>query len=326
MTGTAGTSGGSSGGGNIGNRSYRKPKSKVLEGSPLGLPSLRVPDTLPVAQIPLRQRQEETRLRTPIIAGNWKMNKTPSEAGALIREIAPASAGARAEVVVCPPFVTIPAALAAAEGSGVRVGAQDLFWKDSGAYTGQIAPGMLTDLGVTHVIIGHSERRGRFGVPEPDFTPEVIALFSESDATVNLKVHAALRHGLVPIVCCGETLEERRGGRTDEGVAAQLNRGLAGLEAAQAGTVVVAYEPVWAIGTGETCPPEEADRVCGVVRQTVGRLYGAEAADRVRVQYGGSVKADNAEDLLSRPNIDGALVGGASLKAADFNKIVQAAG
>jgi triosephosphate isomerase len=185
---------------------------------------------------------------------------------------------------------------------------------------------MLTDLGVTHVIIGHSERRGRFGVPEADFTPEVMALFAESDATVNLKLHAALKHGLVPIVCCGETLDERRGGRTDEVVAGQITRGLAGLDAAQAAGVVVAYEPVWAIGTGETCAPDEADRVCGVVRATVGRLYGEDAADRVRVQYGGSVKPDNAVDLLSRPHIDGALVGGASLKAADFNKIIQAAG
>ena len=264
-------------------------------------------------------------MRTPIIAGNWKMNKVPSEAGALVQEIASVAAGARAEVVVCPPFVTIPAALAAAGGTGVRVGAQDLFWKETGAYTGQIAPGMLTDLGVTHVIIGHSERRGRFGVPEADFTPEVMALFAESDATVNLKLHAALKHGLVPIVCCGETLEERRGGRTDEVVAGQITHGLAGLDAAQAAGLVVAYEPVWAIGTGETCAPDEADRVCGVVRATVGRLYGEEAADRVRVQYGGSVKPDNAVDLLSRPHIDGALVGGASLKASDFNKIIQAA-
>jgi triosephosphate isomerase len=264
-------------------------------------------------------------VRTSIIAGNWKMNKTASEAGALIAEIAPVAAEVRAEVVVCPPFTSIPAAVGAIRGARVRVGAQDLFWKESGAYTGQIAPGMLTDLGVTHVIIGHSERRGRFGVPEEGFTPEVLALFGESDATVNLKVHAALRHNLTPIVCCGETLDERRAGRTDRIVSAQIERGLAGLEEGQAGGLVIAYEPVWAIGTGETCAPEEADRVCGVIRVTVGRLYGPEAADRVRVQYGGSVKPDNAADLLSRPNIDGALVGGASLKAADFNAILRSA-
>lgn len=264
-------------------------------------------------------------MRIPIIAGNWKMNKTASEAGSLVGEIAPAAAEVRAEVVVCPPFTSIPAARQRAAETKVRVGAQDLFWRESGAYTGQIAPGMLLDLGVTHVIIGHSERRGRFGVPEEGFTPEVLALFGESDTTVNLKLHAALKHGLVPIVCCGETLGERRGGETDAVVAGQIERGLAHLRAEQAGGLVVAYEPVWAIGTGETCAPEEADRVCGVIRATVGRLYGADAAQSLRVQYGGSVKPDNAADLLSRPNIDGALVGGASLKAADFNAILRAA-
>ena len=264
-------------------------------------------------------------MRTPIIAGNWKMNKTASEAGPFVQELAAAAAEARAEAIVCPPFTSIPAALAAAAGTQVRVGAQDLFWKENGAYTGQIAPAMLTDLGVTHVVIGHSERRGRFGVPEDGFTPEVLALFGESDRTVNLKTHAALVHGLVPIVCCGETLSERRDGQTDAVVSAQIERGLAGLTAEQAGGLVIAYEPVWAIGTGETCAAEEADRVCGVVRATVGRLYGAAAADAVRVQYGGSVKPDNAADLLSRPNIDGALVGGASLKVSDFVSILRVA-
>ena len=263
-------------------------------------------------------------MRTPIIAGTWKMNKTASEASALVKAVAEA-AGERVEVVVCPPFTSLVAALQAAEGTRVKVGAQDLFWKESGAYTGQIAPSMLTDLGVTHVVIGHSERRGRFGVPEEGFTPEVLALFGESDTTVNLKLHAALKHGLVPIVCCGETLDERRSGETDNVVAGQIERGLAGVTAEQIAGIVIAYEPVWAIGTGETCAAEEADRVCGVVRSTVGRLYGAGAAEAVRIQYGGSVKPDNAQDLLSRPNIDGALVGGASLRAADFNAIIQAA-
>ena len=264
-------------------------------------------------------------MRRPIIAGNWKMNKKASEAGALIGELAAAAAASTAEVVVCPPATSIPAALAAAEGTSIAVGAQDLFWKESGAYTGQIAPSMLTDLGVTHVIIGHSERRGRFGVAEEGFTPEVVALFGESDKTVNLKLHAALKHGLVPIVCCGETLDERRAGTTDQVVAGQIERGLDGVTAEQAAALVIAYEPVWAIGTGETCAAEEADRVCGVIRSTVGRLFGADAADAVRVQYGGSVKPDNAVDLLSRPNIDGALVGGASLKSSDFNAIIAAA-
>jgi len=254
------------------------------------------------------------------------MNKTASEAGELIAALAATAAEVRAEVVVCPAFTSIPAALAATGNTKIRVGAQDMFWKESGAYTGQIAPGMLKDLGVTHVIIGHSERRGRFGVPEEGFTPEVLALFGESDATVNLKLHAALGHGILPIVCCGETLVERTAGNTDAVVSAQIERGLAGLTPEQAAGIVVAYEPVWAIGTGETCAAEEADRVCGVIRQTVGRLYGESAAEGVRVQYGGSVKPDNASDLLSRPNIDGALVGGASLKASDFNAILRAAG
>jgi triosephosphate isomerase len=265
-------------------------------------------------------------VRTPIIAGNWKMNKKPSETEALVREIAPAAAESAAAAVVCPPFVSLPAAVSAARGTEVRVGAQDLFWKESGAYTGQVAPGMLTDAGATHVIIGHSERRGRFGVPEEGFTPEVLALFGESDTTVNLKLHAALRHGLVPIVCCGEILEERRAGVTDTVVARQIERGLAGVTSDQAALVVIAYEPVWAIGTGETCAADEADRVCGIIRGVVGRLHGAGAAAAVRIQYGGSVKPDNASDLLSRPNIDGALVGGASLKASDFNAILRAAG
>lgn len=268
---------------------------------------------------------ENRHVRTPIIAGNWKLNKTATEAGAFVRDLLETAAAVSAETIVCPPFTSIPAAIAAAAGSAVRVGAQDLFWKESGAYTGQISPSMLTDLGVTHVIIGHSERRGRFGVPEAGFTPEVVALFGESDATVNLKLHAALKHGLVPIVCCGETLDERRAERTDPVVSGQIERGLAGLDAGQAAGVVVAYEPVWAIGTGETCAAEEADRVCGVIRATVGRIYGTEAAEAIRIQYGGSVKPANAQDLLGRPNIDGALVGGASLVAADFIGILRAA-
>jgi triosephosphate isomerase len=264
-------------------------------------------------------------VRKAIIAGNWKMNKRASEAAALIAEIAPAAAASNAEAVVCPPFTSIPAALSAAGDTRISVGAQDLFWKESGAYTGQVAPAMLTDLGVTHVVIGHSERRGRFGVPEEGFTPEVLALFGETDRTVNLKLHAALKHGLVPIVCCGETLDERRAGDTDAVVSGQIQRGLDGISAEQAAATVLAYEPVWAIGTGETCAAEEADRVCGVIRATVGRLFGEAAAEAVRIQYGGSVKPDNAADLLSRPNIDGALVGGASLKSADFNAILAAA-
>lgn len=264
-------------------------------------------------------------MRVPIIAGNWKMHKTASEARALVREIGHALPSSQVETVVCPPFTALASAIEAAEGTLVRVGAQDLFWKTQGAYTGQVSPGMLTDLGVSHVIIGHSERRGRFGVPEPDFTPEILKLFGDTDASVRKKTQAALAAGIVPIVCCGETLAERRAGDTDSVVATQIREGLAGLDASHSATVVIAYEPVWAIGTGETCAAEEADRVCGVIRAAFAELYGAAAGGAVRIQYGGSVKPDNAADILGRPNIDGALVGGASLKAADFLAILAAA-
>ncbi len=261
-------------------------------------------------------------MRRPIIAGNWKMNKTTGEALALVDQL---TARAGVEVVVCPSFCALAATGPAARARGLGLGAQDLFWRESGAYTGQISAGMLLDLGVGYVVLGHSERRGRFGVPEEGFTPEVLAHFGESDATVNLKLLAAVRHGLIPIVCCGETLAERRSGSTDAVVASQLERGLTGLTPEQASRIVLAYEPVWAIGTGETCAPDEAERVCGVIRQVSARLFGEVAAAEIRVQYGGSVKPDNAAELLARPNIDGALVGGASLKAADFNAIVAAA-
>ena len=264
-------------------------------------------------------------MRRPIIAGNWKMNKTDAEARSFVAELAGQVAGAAAEVLVCPPFTAIAGAVAASGDTAIGVGAQDLFWKESGAYTGQVAPGMLTAAGVRYVVIGHSERRGRFGVPEEGFTDEVLAVFGESDRTVNLKLHAALKHGLVPIVCCGETLRERQAERTDNVIAVQIERGLAGLSEDTVASIVIAYEPVWAIGTGETCAAEEANRVCGVIRRTVGQLYGAAAA-AVRIQYGGSVKPDNAADILSRSDIDGALVGGASLKVADFAAIIAAAG
>ena len=174
-------------------------------------------------------------------------------------------------------------------------------------------------------MVGHSERRGRFGVPEPDFTPEILALFGDNDVTVNRKLLAALSNGLTPICCVGETLSERQAGNTDSVVASQITSALAAVGADAIAKVIFAYEPVWAIGTGEVCAPDEADRVCGVIRSTVCKLYGADAAEAVHIQYGGSVKPDNAQDLLSRPNIDGALVGGASLKAADFAGIIAAA-
>jgi triosephosphate isomerase len=227
-------------------------------------------------------------------------------------------------VVVCPPFTALLAAREAIAGAPLRLGGQNVFWRESGAYTGQVSPGMLRDVGCDCVIIGHSETRGRFGVPEPDMDAETLACFGESDATVNRKVKAALAAGLMPIVCCGELLAERRDGQTDSVVARQIERGLAGLSTGQVAGLVIAYEPVWAIGTGEVCAAEGANRVCGVIRATVRQGWGAETANAVRIQYGGSVKPENAAELLRQPEIDGALVGGASLKAEDFAAIVRA--
>jgi triosephosphate isomerase len=265
-------------------------------------------------------------VRRPIIAGNWKMNGTTEEAVALIEGLKPRVAGrADVDVVVCPPFTALAAAAAALCGSAIMLGAQGMFWKESGAYTGQISPRMLLDVGCHFVILGHSEARGRFGTADADLSPELLAHFGESDASVNLKTRAALAHGLTPIVCCGELLSERRAGRTDAVVAGQIERGLQGLTPEQVAGLVLAYEPVWAIGTGEVCAPEEANRVCGHIRAQVRKVFGEEAPLRVRVQYGGSAKPDNAAELLRLPEIDGALVGGASLKAEDFAAIVAAA-
>ncbi len=264
--------------------------------------------------------------RQPIIAGNWKLNKgTAGEASALAAEVASVVSGASAQVVVCVPFTVLSVVSEALAGSAVGLGAQSCFWKESGAYTGQVAPSMLKSVGCTHVILGHSETRGRYGVPEPDFTPEVLAHFGESDATVNKKTKAALVAGLVPIVCIGETLAERESGKTDAVVSAQVTGALAGLAPAEVSSLVLAYEPVWAIGTGKTCDTAEANRVCGVVRAAVASLVGDESAQAVRIQYGGSMKPDNATELLSMEHIDGGLIGGASLKAGDFAAIVLAA-
>ena len=264
-------------------------------------------------------------MRKKIIAGNWKMNKTIPEAIALVKELkALVGSEAAVDVVVVPPFTALYPVAQELEGTTIAVGAQNLFWKASGAYTSQIAPGFLCDAGAAYVLIGHSETRGRFGVAEPDFDDDVLKLFGESDATVNRKAKAALAAGLVPIVCIGETLAERNAGSTDAIVAGQVERALAGISAEDAAKIVFAYEPVWAIGTGEVCGADEADRVCGVVRATVAKQCGAQAADVVRVQYGGSMKPDNAKELLSKPNIDGGLIGGASLKSADFVAIVAA--
>ncbi len=231
----------------------------------------------------------------------------------------------KVDVLVCPPFTALTTVHSLLNGSGIQLGGQNMFWKEKGAYTGQISPAMLLDTGCEYVIVGHSEPRGRFGVPEPDFTHEILSHFGDNDAVVNRKLIAALKAGLKPICCVGETLSERHGGHTDTVVGNQTRAALNEVSAEQAAALIFAYEPVWAIGTGEVCAADEADRVCGVIRTTIGDLYGRAAADSVRVQYGGSVKSDNAAELLGKPNIDGALVGGASLKAKDFAAIVAAA-
>ena len=266
-------------------------------------------------------------MRKKILAGNWKMNKTVGEALALLEELKPLVAEMNGvEVIVCPAYTALYAVNQALQGTSIGLGAQEAFWKASGAYTSQVSLPMLADVGVTYVILGHSETRGRFGVPEPDLTPDLLRTFGETDAGVNVKTQATLAAGLTPIVCVGETLSERQRGETDDIVRVQVLGALAGISSQQVtDRVVFAYEPVWAIGTGEVCAPDEADRVCGVVRHTVQSAYGADAAASVRIQYGGSMKADNAAELLSCPNIDGGLIGGASLKAQDFAAIVAAA-
>ncbi len=267
--------------------------------------------------------------RTPLIAGNWKMNKgTASEATALIGEVLDKTSGINGvEVVVCPPSTVLYTlkAILGDDGGRVALGAQDVYWKAAGAYTGQLSADMLADAGVSYVLIGHSERRGRFGVAEPDFTEGILKHFGETDASVNRKSLAALAANLKPVICVGETLSEREGGSTDGVIRAQVEGALDGVSASQMANVVFAYEPVWAIGTGKTCSSDEADRVCGVIRAALSDLYDSETAETVRVLYGGSMKPDNASELLVQPNIDGGLIGGASLKPGDFAAIAAAA-
>ncbi len=238
------------------------------------------------------------------------MNKTPSEAKSLVEAIATKVADAKCDVVVCPTAICIPSAVDAAKGSNIAVGAQNVHFKESGAYTGELAANMLTEAGVKYVIIGHSERRQYFG---------------ETDETVNLRTKAALAGGLLPIVCVGESLTEREQGIMDDTVRRQTKIAFLGIDADDAKKVVIAYEPVWAIGTGKTATADQADEVCGIIRETIRGLYGAEVADAIRIQYGGSMNAGNAAELLAKPNIDGGLIGGASLKPDDFAVIVAAA-
>jgi triosephosphate isomerase (TIM) len=255
--------------------------------------------------------QGESIMRVPILAGNWKMNKTAGEAVALVKAMKEGlMALPGTERVVCPPFLAIPDIARLLAGTDIKVGAQDLYWEKSGAFTGEVAPSMLAEF-CQYVIIGHSERREFFG---------------ETDAGVNKKIKAALAVGLLPIVCVGESLSLRQAGQTESWIIAQVHAALDSLTPEQVTELVIAYEPIWAIGTGLAATAEEAERVCGqVVRATLSEIYGASVANAVRIQYGGSVKGSNALELMGKPNIDGALVGGASLNAAEFVSIVKSA-
>ena len=248
--------------------------------------------------------------RAAVIAGNWKMNKTRAEAKALIEELLPLVKEADCKVVVCTPFLDLETAVNATSGSNVKVGAQNCHWAPSGAFTGEIPASMIKDVGADYVIIGHSERRQYFG---------------ESDQTVNLRTLAALNAGLNAIVCVGESLEQRELGYTETLLKFQTKMALTNVTAEQLKNVIIAYEPVWAIGTGVTATDEQADEGNGFVRAAIAEAYGADVAETVTVQYGGSMNAKNAEGLLAKVNVDGGLIGGASLKAPDFSVIVAAA-
>ena len=250
-------------------------------------------------------------MRKTVIAGNWKMNQTPAQTKEFITALAPMVAGKdNCDIILCVPFVDIAAAVEAAKGTNIRIGAQNVHFKESGAYTGEISAAMLCECGVDYGSIGHSERRQYFG---------------ETDETVNLRTKAALAAGLKVILCLGEMLDARQAGITDEIVSMQTKLDLAGISAEDLKNVIIAYEPVWAIGTGLTATPEQADETCGVIRKTVAALYGAEAADEIVIQYGGSMNDKNAAELLSKENVDGGLIGGASLKTDAFTAIVDAA-
>ena len=248
--------------------------------------------------------------RKAIIAGNWKMNKTATEAKALISELIPAVKDAGCEVVICVPFTDLVTAVEMTKGTNIHVGAENVHFEKSGAFTGEISADMLTDLGVEYVVIGHSERR---------------QYFAETNETVNKRTKAALAGGLKPIICVGESLDQREQGVTEELVRMQVKIALNGVTADELKNVVIAYEPIWAIGTGKTATADQAEEVCAAIRKVVGELYGEDAAKALTVQYGGSMNPKNAEELLSKPDVDGGLIGGASLKADQFAVIVDAA-
>ncbi|MET1181336.1 triose-phosphate isomerase [Peribacillus frigoritolerans] len=249
-------------------------------------------------------------MRKPIIAGNWKMNKTLSEATAFLEEVSNLIPKQDViDTVVCAPALFLDQLVQAAKGTDVKIGAQNMHFEESGAFTGEISPIALADLGVSYVILGHSERR---------------EMFNETDEAVNKKAHAAFAHKLTPIVCCGETLEQREAGETNDFVGSQIEKGLAGLSDDQLKQAVIAYEPIWAIGTGKSSSAQDANEVCAHIRSVVADKFSNEAAAAIRIQYGGSVKPENIKEYMAQPDIDGALVGGASLKSDSFLQLLEA--
>jgi len=250
-------------------------------------------------------------MRKTIIAGNWKMNHTGAQVKSVLTElVADVALGVKPEVVVAPVFPYLETAVQLTQGSAVHIAAQNMHFEESGAYTGEVSPSMLVDIGVEYVIIGHSERR---------------TYFNETDETVNLKVKAALAHDLIPIMCCGETLQQREQGEMQRFIEGQIEAGLAGISKEEVENIVIAYEPIWAIGTGKTATVEQAQEVCALIRRKLEALYDIKTADKISILYGGSVKSGNVGELTSSLDIDGGLVGGASLKADEFTKIITAA-
>ena len=247
-------------------------------------------------------------LRKPIIAGNWKMNNTIAETEALVKDLIPLVADAKCDVVICTPYTDLAKAVELTKGTNIKVGAENVHWAEKGAFTGEISAKMLVELGVEYVIIGHSERRQYFG---------------ETDASVNARTKAALAAGLIPIVCVGETLEQREKNRTKAVVRKQINGAFADIPEEDAKNIVVAYEPVWAIGTGKTATDEQAQETIKNIRSMIAHLYGRKFANRLRIQYGGSMNPKNVKGLMAQPDIDGGLIGGASLKAVDFSQVVK---
>lgn len=247
-------------------------------------------------------------MRKPLIAGNWKMNKTPYQAGLLIQEIKKMDLDGEVEALVCVPSIDIPSVREAMEGSSLRLGAENFFYEEEGAYTGEVSGPMLKDYEVEYIIIGHSERR---------------TIFKEDDAMIQKKVKAALDQGFKPILCVGESLEEREAGLAEKKVAGQLAADFQGLDEGDFDKIVIAYEPIWAIGTGKTASSDDAEEMCAFIRKEITKSFGEKAGQAVRIQYGGSVKPGNVKDIMSRENIDGALVGGASLEAESFAQLVN---